>query len=458
MVRKAKRSLEWINKPEQLPTGKNVVVGIIDTGLDVDRAGVSVDRVVAWDQRAWPADISGVPDSSSLLRGDGVRELTDPTGHGTAIAAIIADRRPPVGLAPDADLRVVLSDGMEDSVIPAIEWIFAQAGSRSAVVNLSIPSMDHADPHDGTDSFSAGISELTGPGRIVCVAVGNDGMRAIHCRLDLGPDEEVDIPVATTFDYSLIPVFSHELVLYSSYATPYEFGVTPLGRRRGPVMVGGTVDCDQDFTDSVAKLSSSANPSIGRQSGSVSISAAGVPPRLGVRRFWRLRVRAGREGSQVDLWGGDRRVEFGSNALGTVPQPEWLDRYASSKRVLARPSAAAGVIAVGAYNDRTLAGTPVWPHSSTGPTRDERARPHFVLPGAGLRTSTGIRSGTSFATALATGIVAGMLERQADLDPADACRLMLGSEGRVDELDLSRYDPSMGCGIVRASHIWKALG
>ena len=108
----------------------------------------------------------------------------DPDGHGTHCASIAvgngaASNGKYRGVAPDASIMAVRSEPLLDAhIIRGIREVFARAGQRRAVINLSLGG--HLGPHDGTSAIENVIARESGPGRIVVAACGNEGRRVIH--------------------------------------------------------------------------------------------------------------------------------------------------------------------------------------------------------------------------------------------------------------------------------------
>jgi subtilisin family serine protease len=184
--------------------GQGVIIGIYDTGLDLEhpdfRAADGRTRVLfAWDQsdsssgRTPPGQIgSDVFDYGHECRAAdidaGACPLVDNIGHGTHVAGtaagtgagtgngLPAGRYP--GVAPAADLIVVKGgDGSftADRVLDGVAYIFDRAAElgRPAVVVLSLSTQ--AGPHDGTTLLEQALDSLSGRGRIIVAAAGNWG-------------------------------------------------------------------------------------------------------------------------------------------------------------------------------------------------------------------------------------------------------------------------------------------
>lgn len=178
-------------------TGKGVIVGVIDGGLDLAHAafrnGAGTSRVIGvWDQTATGAVSAGVTYGSTCdaatLAADGCK-LPSTDAHGTHVTGIAAGGviagSPYTGMAPDAAIAFVnnaealanaqdrADAGFSTAVCDAAAWIFKLAGDKPTVVNMSLGS--HEGPHDGSSLASQCLDNLTGPGKILVAAAGNEG-------------------------------------------------------------------------------------------------------------------------------------------------------------------------------------------------------------------------------------------------------------------------------------------
>lgn len=91
-------------------TGKDVVVGIVDTGIDGYHPSFEGRILSIWDQKmeghGW-----GLKDYGTVLTGELIGASFDVIGHGTHVAGIAAGRDKEFGgVAPDADLIIVKTD------------------------------------------------------------------------------------------------------------------------------------------------------------------------------------------------------------------------------------------------------------------------------------------------------------------------------------------------------------
>ena len=178
-------------------TGKDVIVGVIDCGFDFNHINLcDQDGVTRVKAVYLPMDSTGVSPVFSGIKLPGscyedpnqIAGLTtdDPnTPHGTQIAGIAAGGYRPngwYGIAPDADLVVC---GMPESelndvrVANCISYIhnYAKRQGKPCVINISLGS--NVGPHDGTSYLNRVCKQLSGPGCVIVVSAGNDGVTPV---------------------------------------------------------------------------------------------------------------------------------------------------------------------------------------------------------------------------------------------------------------------------------------
>ncbi|HHJ53374.1 MAG TPA: T9SS type A sorting domain-containing protein [Caldithrix abyssi] len=186
-------------------TGKDVLVGIVDTGIDfyhpMFRKENGDTRILyIWDQTlsgSGPSGTSftyGVEYSEAQINQDlksgspySVVKQKDVEGHGTHVAGSAAGADPNAsppdtlhGGAKEANLIIVKTSLQNADIIDGINYIFTRASAlgKPCVVNLSLGGQ--YGPHDGSDDDSQAINALTGTGKIVVYAAGNDGNKKVH--------------------------------------------------------------------------------------------------------------------------------------------------------------------------------------------------------------------------------------------------------------------------------------
>jgi subtilisin family serine protease/outer membrane protein assembly factor BamB len=215
-------------------TGKGTIVGVVDTGIDLSNQDFMTSngtRILdLWDQPACPNPQGngfnqscpaqqanaggftyGAECTQSMINGGGCGvqppngccgthftygatceqpiQPNQPTslfpeedcdGHGTHVAGIAASngRAAPagtyIGVAPEADLVIVKDDGDLANVIDGVAYIFAVAAAKGEPASVNISLGTNEGPHDGSDMFETMLDALTGPGRLISVAGGNE--------------------------------------------------------------------------------------------------------------------------------------------------------------------------------------------------------------------------------------------------------------------------------------------
>ncbi|MDP3775913.1 MAG: S8 family peptidase [Gemmatimonadales bacterium] len=182
-------------------TGSNVIVGILDTGIDFRHGDFRNPDGTSRLLYLWDQTVSGTPPgviggqsfsrgnecNAALINANGCSQQ-DTFGHGTHVAGIAAGNGAATGagqpayqytgVAPNANLIVVKGGNGSFStlnIIEGIQYIFKRATTlgRPAVVNLSLGGQ--FGPHDGTMAEEQAIDSLSGPGKIVVISAGNEG-------------------------------------------------------------------------------------------------------------------------------------------------------------------------------------------------------------------------------------------------------------------------------------------
>ncbi|MFD2442811.1 S8 family serine peptidase [Bacillus sp. CGMCC 1.16607] len=179
----------------KLGTGShNVVVGIVDTGIDRDHSDL-VKNLLPGSKNFVPA--GGFQGTEPSETGD-PNAFDDKHGHGSHVAGSIAGNGAMLGVAPDTGIRSyrVFGTGSAESA-----WIYAAmiaaANDGVDVISMSLGGFDvlgqafYTDPETGKKqrlgndvadfkAYKRAVQYVTEKGSLVVVAAGNDGINATN--------------------------------------------------------------------------------------------------------------------------------------------------------------------------------------------------------------------------------------------------------------------------------------
>lgn len=175
-------------------TGKDIIIGVVDTGLDVNHGDFknldgSTRILEVWDQTL-PFDAAQTPpfgygqafDSSEINAGTILH--VDENRHGTQVAAMAASNGLLVGdykgIAPEADLLIVELDftgANANASVDAWQWLFDKADEYGKPIVINASYGDYLGSHDGLDARALYLDSILGAqaGRLFVCAGGNSG-------------------------------------------------------------------------------------------------------------------------------------------------------------------------------------------------------------------------------------------------------------------------------------------
>ena len=444
-------------------TGKGVIIGIVDTGLDLSnpdfRTATNQTRVkYVWDQTAFGAGPFGYGlEYTEAQINAGTANEVDSDGHGTHIAGVAASNGRKtsgtypmyryVGIAPEADLVIVKSSLLlENQVIDGVNYIFQKATSLGKDCVVLIAAGNNRGAHDGTYSLDVALSALTGPGHIIVAAAGNQGGKALHSQVNLGSGQTgtIDFSVPAYTPSGMVPemldiqgwhapsaVFSARLTSPSGFTTGW---IAPGSASPSNITTDGAFLVQNDITTN----------SKGAKQIRAYLSENGASPKAG---SWRLELQRQTNATSglFDAWIAD--WQFGSGGVSPV-----FTSNVNYSELIMSPATADSVISVGAYTTKNewtnsngqtsfFADLPplydIASFSSPGPRRDGVQRPDLAAPGQGVASSLSataasmisntrkvddgvhwIFRGTSAAAAHTAGAIALLLQQSPRMTPA----------------------------------------
>jgi len=194
------------NKRTQSPpllgfNGKNVVVGLVDSGIQYQHDDFKnpdgTTRIYAiWDQRTVgtaPQPYNYGNECTQAQIQAGTCSQVDTEGHGTHTSGTAAGDGSATGngipqfkyagMAVKATIVMVKTDFTDSGLIDGVSYIFSKATELGlpAVVNMSLGT--NLGPHDGTMDLEFGLNGQVGPGRVIVASSGNEQSSKLHGHL-----------------------------------------------------------------------------------------------------------------------------------------------------------------------------------------------------------------------------------------------------------------------------------
>jgi subtilisin family serine protease len=497
----------WTSSPPNFTgqTGAGVIVGDVNSGIDYKHGDFKNPDGTTRILYIWDQIDTSTPRPPGFSYG---REFTQaninanlPTvrdgadGHGTHCMGIAAgdgsatgNGQPAdvfIGMAPRADMIVVVTDYSTAHIVDGVNYIFQRAAAlgKNAVVNLSLGSSFGA--HLGTESFDTSLNALTGAGKIIVASAGNEGGQSLHA-LQLVPigggNQTVTFSIPS---YSANSGSGNDFLRIDAYyegtANMTVSVTSPRGTSNsGSVTKGSYVQkITTSQTDGAIYVENgyTASPS-GLTNIYVQIwdYAQTRYPRVGTWTVTLTPVSGPPTSPRLDLW-------IPSYQLGAAYAAPVFTSDVDEHVTVGSPAAAANLIAVGAitnknvwdsidgntymFVDTTAVGS-LTSWSSVGPLRDGTQKPDIVSGGGGVmstlssavprNTSTNpyihpdgqhwMMSGTSMAAPHVAGGVALILADTPNLTPAQV-KAELYADALVDGQTGAVWNYQYGNGKLR---------
>ncbi len=485
--------------------GQGVVVGIIDTGFEYGHpAFYSLDGKTYRVKRVW--DQLGTRGHKPENFDYGTEYITqeeilaakydnNATIHGTHVAGIAIGGDASTlyyGVAPEADIVLVSFGSTDADVVNGVKYIFEYAESvgKPCVINISLGQ--HYGPHDGTSFVDRAFDELTGPGRIIVGAAGNEGVNNLHAGKSFTAS---DTQFKTMIGYENESSTRKQAVLdvWGSVDGVLKVKGVVVDALKGRIVkesdevssdTGGESRLDLTATSSGVEgyiyVATETNAVNGRPNIYVETSATTVAEnrRLGV-------VITGRDGEEVHLWNSLYGDLLSGGKFGWTAGD-------NNYTVGEIGGTSKSIISVGSYNTKmyfqAIDGTyydlntdllgnehEISTFSSRGPTLDGRMKPEVAAPGA-IIVSAGnkyamsdysyaaamtqgpdgasyyydIEVGTSMASPFVAGTVALWLQANPELTPDHVREIINTSSDGDAYTGETRPNTTWGAGKVNA--------
>ena len=408
-------------------TGSGVLVGIADSGIDVTHPDFLTSDgksriLVLWDQTT---DSEPSPAASDAFAPDipygrvfypaeqmiSEVPVTDPTGHGTAVAGLaVGNGRASggrfSGAAPGTDLAFVKLATASTGGFPrttqllcAVDFLVrtAQALAKPLVLNLSYGNNYGA--HNGSSILEQYLDAIAPYGRLLVVTgSGNERASAVHTMLALTTFEPAVTELAISAYQSACnvqiwcaPEDTFRIELRSPAGETIELPAANATRISREYPLSG--QCLSVFVEPSAPF----NP---LQQYFLTLYPENIflPQGIWTIRIVPIRIRTG----VFHLWLSDQ----------ATLQPGTRFYNPSPENTVTIPGTARSVLTVGAWDSARQS---VADFSGIGPTTDGRIKPDLLAPGVSLTAPApggGYRTvtGTSFAAPIASGSAALLME------------------------------------------------
>lgn len=415
-------------------TGRDVIVGFIDTGIDytneIFRFSTGQTRILSiWDQ----SDESGntpdgfsygseylSPDINRALESENPNEVVphrDENGHGTFMASVACGRASEendfIGAAPDSQLVVVklkkakqyLKDYFYiegEEVYQENDIMLAVSYLRSVQLRENKPMVIVLGVGSGNGSRIGGsplAQVLDDVGNIIgtCVLVcaGNEGSERLHYegQMEDGEVREVELRVGEGVDGMALELWGKSPDIFSvSFVSPLGESTPEIAARKD---ASETIEFLLDGT--VLEINYSLVES---GSGEEVIFMRFTNPSAGI---WVIRVYGNNIlDGQFNIWGNLRQFT-NEDTYFLNPQPNGT---------ITVPSGSENIITVGGFDSYNNG---IYPNTGRGLEDGNEQKPDIVAPavnvfGAGINNNFVRRTGTSVAVALTAGCCAQLLQ------------------------------------------------
>ena len=501
--------------------GEGVIMGIIDSGIDFshpDFSNGNGSRIQYLYEYTGSSELEWTKleiDTQPQLVTQ--RDSDDGMGHGTHVTGTAAGggifNAQYTGIAPKSDIIFVkgmVDGGFSDAdVVGGCQYIFSKADQmgKPAVINLSLGS--NFGPLDGSSLYEQALSNLTGPGRIIVAAAGNEGFDLIHADGMLSPATRhatillPDNPEQSTVNMWFKPGAVSQVAV-AAFTLDVNQNLVFLGSSNfvaaGSFMDYTPIVFEQFILGYVGvDAQTTADPRNG--DGNILIEIVGDPQNnVHINEIIWVIVYDSQTDGKFNMWsfGGafwPAIVGLASDFPGVVELP------GNTRSTIGTPASAHNVISVGSYvttntwnniDNQVLQwsnpdptrqnGNPVMPQlgqksyfSSVGPTRDGRIAPDISAPGelifsplsSHLTEGQGYQrelvlqggmyvgsQGTSMASPHVAGVIALMLQINPNLDFDDVIGIM-SETARTDGFTGTVPNNRFGAGKIDAHEVVK---
>lgn len=412
------------NHPLSL-TGKGVLVGIVDSGIDIFHPDFRNEDGTTRIRELWDQTIPNEEDpffnrgriytqeelNEVLAANDRSFPSRDLSGHGTHVTGIAAgngraSRGRQKGVAPESELIIVKLGNVFPDAFPrttelmlGMDYCIRKATEWNLPLALNISFGNNYGSHDGTSLLETFIDNLSNLGRTtIAIGSGNEGNKGRHTSQTLSASTPLQIELAVSENESSLSV-----QLWKNYVDTFQLRlVAPSGS--SVILTEQSIGSYRGVLDGTQLLWYFGEPSPYSVSQEIYLEMLPVAGNTYIQNgIWKFQLTPIRiVDGRFDMWlPSGNSINPSTNFL--VP---------SEETTLTIPSTAANPITVAAYdsNTDTLAS-----FSGQGFTGLSLPKPDIAAPGVNIMsTAPGggytANTGTSMATPFVTGSAALLME------------------------------------------------
>lgn len=412
------------NHPLSL-TGKGVLVGIVDSGIDIFHPDFRNEDGTTRIRELWDQTIPNEEDpffnrgriytqeelNEVLAANDRSFPSRDLSGHGTHVTGIAAgngraSRGRQKGVAPESELIIVKLGNVFPDAFPrttelmlGMDYCVRKATEWNLPLALNISFGNNYGSHDGTSLLETFIDNLSNLGRTtIAIGSGNEGNKGRHTSQTLSASTPLQIELAVSENESSLSV-----QLWKNYVDTFQLRlVAPSGS--SVILTEQSIGSYRGVLDGTQLLWYFGEPSPYSVSQEIYLEMLPVAGNTYIQNgIWKFQLTPIRiVDGRFDMWlPSGNSINPSTNFL--VP---------SEETTLTIPSTAANPITVAAYdsNTDTLAS-----FSGQGFTGLSLPKPDIAAPGVNIMsTAPGggytANTGTSMATPFVTGSAALLME------------------------------------------------
>lgn len=416
-----------VQNPPLSLTGKGIIVGIVDSGIDIFHPDFRNEDGTTRILELWDQTIPNEEDSNffynrgkifsrdeinqALLDNDRSFPSRDPSGHGTHVAGIAAgngraSRGEQRGVAPESELLIVKLGNTFPEGFPrttelmlGMDYCVRKAADLNIPLALNISFGNSYGSHDGSSLLETFIDNLSNMGRTtIAIGSGNEGNKGRHAAGQLVEENPMQIELAVSPNETSLNV-----QLWKNYVDTFQLRlVAPSGA--SVVLTEQSIGAYRDVLDRTQLLWYFGEPAPYSVSQEIYLEMIPLPGSSYIQSgIWKLEFTpVNIVDGRFDLWlPSGNAINPSTNFL--VPSPDVT---------LTIPSTASNPIAVAAYNSNTDSFASF---SGQGFTGLSLPKPDIAAPGVDI-TSTAPgggytqNTGTSMATPFVTGSAALLME------------------------------------------------